>query len=76
MNGNLVKDQNRNISSITYNILNLLKQIDVTGKRTITCQYNAAGNKLSKTVNETGQPQKVTTYVGRMIFENNVLQHI
>lgn len=38
--------------------------------------YDAAGNKLAKTVTETGQPQKTTQYIGGMIFENNVLQHV
>ncbi|WP_176954519.1 DUF6443 domain-containing protein [Niabella drilacis] len=75
-NGNLTKDANKNISGISYNILNLPQQIDVTGQGTISYQYDAAGNKLSKTVDETGQGQKVTTYLGGMIFENDVLQHV
>ncbi|WP_300600699.1 DUF6443 domain-containing protein [Niabella sp.] len=76
VNGNLTKDENKNISSISYNILNLPEQIDVTGKGTISYQYDAAGTKLSKTVNETGPGQKITTYLGGMIFENDVLQHV
>ncbi|WP_157558221.1 RHS repeat-associated core domain-containing protein [Niabella aurantiaca] len=75
VNGNLTKDENRNISSISYNILNLPQTISVTGKGTITYLYDAAGNKLSKTVNE-GSAQKITTYLGGMIFENDVLQHV
>ncbi|WP_157097852.1 RHS repeat domain-containing protein [Niabella ginsenosidivorans] len=75
-NGNLTKDENKSISAITYNILNLPEQITVTGKGTISYQYDAAGNMLSKTVNETGQSPKVTTYLSGMIFENNVLQHV
>ena len=61
---------------IVHNILNLPEQITVIVKETISYQYDASGNKLSKTVNETGQGQKITTYLGGMIFENNVLQHI
>jgi len=76
VNGNLTKDENKNISSISYNILNLPEQIDVTGKGTIRYQYDAAGNKLSKTVNETGLGQKITTYLGGMVFENDVLQYV
>ncbi|MCD2425923.1 DUF6443 domain-containing protein [Niabella pedocola] len=75
-NGNLTQDKNKNIQNITYNILNLPREITVAGKGTISYQYDAEGNKLSKTVNETGQPQKTTTYLGGMIFENDVLQHI
>ncbi|MGJ7033535.1 RHS repeat domain-containing protein [Niabella hirudinis] len=82
-NGNLTKDENKNISSISYNVLNLPEQIIVTspvggsgGGGTIAYLYDAAGNKLGKTVSETGQPQKVTTYLGGMIFENGVLQFV
>ncbi|WP_176954518.1 RHS repeat domain-containing protein [Niabella drilacis] len=75
VNGNLTKDENKNISGITYNILNLPEQISVTGKGTIVYQYDASGNKLGKTVSE-GSTQKITTYVGGMIFENDVLQHV
>ncbi|MCD2424470.1 RHS repeat-associated core domain-containing protein [Niabella pedocola] len=74
-NGNLTKDENKGIQTINYNILNLPQQIDVTGKGTISYQYDALGNKLSKTVIE-GSGQKITTYLGGMIFENDVLQHI
>ncbi|ANH81284.1 hypothetical protein A8C56_10060 [Niabella ginsenosidivorans] len=75
LNGNLTKDQNKSISSITYNILNLPEQITVTGKGTISYQYDAAGNKLQKKVTE-GSATKITDYLGGMIFENSVLQHI
>ncbi|MCD2422443.1 hypothetical protein LQ567_06690 [Niabella pedocola] len=67
------KDLNKNI---TFNILNLPQRIEVAGKGTVSYQYDAMGNKLSRTVNETGQDQKVTIYLGSMIFENNVLQHV
>jgi len=76
INGNLIKDKNKGISSISYNILNLPEQIVVDNKGTISYTYDAAGNKLSKTVNETGQAAKTTQYLGGMIFESNVLQHV
>lgn len=76
INGNLTKDQNKGISSISYNILNLPEQIVVDGKGTITYQYDAEGIKLTKTVNATGQTPKTTQYVGDMIFEGNILQHV
>ncbi len=76
VNGNLIKDQNKGIASISYDILNLPEQIVVANKGTISYTYDAAGNKLSKTVNETGQATKTTQYLGGMIFENNVLQHV
>ncbi|HTG57484.1 MAG TPA: RHS repeat-associated core domain-containing protein, partial [Niabella sp.] len=61
---------------ISYNILNLPQTITVANKGTISYLYDAAGNKLSKTVNETGQAAKTTQYVGGLIFEGNVLQHV
>ena len=48
VNGNLVLDNNKAISSITYNYLNLPNVITVTGKGTITYTYDAGGNKLKK----------------------------
>ncbi|HEX7902556.1 MAG TPA: DUF6443 domain-containing protein, partial [Chitinophagaceae bacterium] len=75
-NGNLNLDNNKNISSITYNHLNLPSVITVTGKGTINYTYDAAGNKLKKEINETGQPLKTTLYLGGAVYENDVLQFI
>src|SRR5690606_37986839 len=47
----MVKDRNKGISSITYNHLNLPTQIEFEGTNNkITYLYNAAGQKLKKTV--------------------------
>ena len=54
VNGNLTADLNKDISSITYNYLNLPQTITVTGKGTITFTYDAGGNKLKKKTVETG----------------------
>ncbi|MFC4231489.1 DUF6443 domain-containing protein [Parasediminibacterium paludis] len=51
-NGNMNTDYNKNISSITYNHLNLPQMTSITGKGTITYTYDAAGNKLQKTTQE------------------------
>ena len=69
-------DNNKAISSITYNYLNLRSVITVTGKGTISYTYDAAGNKIKKEVNEAGQPLKTTLYVGGAIYENDVLQFL
>ncbi|MBO9571609.1 MAG: M15 family metallopeptidase, partial [Chitinophagaceae bacterium] len=74
-NGNLTRDQNKNITSISYNVLNLPEYIVVAGKGAISYQYDAAGNKLNKKVTE-GSATKQTDYLGGSIFENNVLQHV
>jgi RHS repeat-associated protein len=78
-NGNLVVDNNKAISSITYNHLNLPEVITITGKGTITYSYDAAGNKLKKvTVDNTVSPAKTTTtlYDGGFVYENDVLQFV
>lgn len=76
-NGNLTSDQNKAISSITYNYLNLPQTITVTGKGTITYTYDAAGNKLGKvtlenptTANGNKTITTTTTYVGGLVYES------
>jgi RHS repeat-associated protein len=76
-NGNLVLDNNKAISSITYNHLNLPSVITVTGRGTITYTFDAAGNKIKKvTVDNTVSPAKTTTilYMSGCVYENDVLQ--
>jgi hypothetical protein len=78
-NGNLTKDLNKRISAITYNHLNLPESITVTGKGSITYQYDATGTKLCKTVvGNTVTPAKttVTDYLGAAIFEQDTLMFI
>lgn len=51
-NGNLIIDNNKAISNVTYDHMNLPKQITFTGKGTITYNYDAVGKKLNKVVQE------------------------
>lgn len=76
-NGNLVLDNNKKISSISYNILNLPASIAVNGKGTISYIYDAGGNKLKKTIiDSTSNPVKttITTYTGAYVYTNDTLQ--
>jgi RHS repeat-associated protein len=78
-NGNTTQDNNKTISSITYNYLNLPVAINVTGKGSVSYQYDAEGNKLRKTVvDNTGtQPKTITTdYISTFVYENDSLQMI
>jgi RHS repeat-associated protein len=78
-NGNLTLDNNKAISSISYNHLNLPSVITITGKGNITYTYDAAGNKLKKvTVDNTVSPAKTTTtlYIGGTVYQNDTLQFI
>ncbi|MBS1733765.1 MAG: hypothetical protein JST02_10765 [Bacteroidetes bacterium] len=76
VNGNMVTDNNKSISNIQYNHLNLPQNITVDGKGSIEYIYDATGNKLRKIVHETNQPDKTTTYVGGFVYENDELQFI
>jgi RHS repeat-associated protein len=76
-NGNLTLDNNKQISNIQYNHLNLPQLITVQGKGTIAYTYDAGGNKLAKTVTDnTVTPAKttVTDYISGFVYENNELQ--
>src|SRR5437764_9977433 len=47
-NGNLTVDNNKDISNVMYNYLNLPDSMRIAGKGTIKYTYDAAGNKLQK----------------------------
>ena len=74
-NGNLIMDNNKAISSISYNHLNLPGTVTVTGKGTITYTYDAAGIKLKKTTVE-GTKTTTTLYIGNFVYQNDTLQFI
>ncbi|RXG11389.1 RHS repeat-associated protein, partial [Leeuwenhoekiella aestuarii] len=68
-NGNLIKDLNKGISSISYNHLNLPDAVNVTankgdGTGTISYIYDATGIKLEKSV-----PGEVTQYAGNYTYK-------
>ncbi|MEM0543620.1 RHS repeat-associated core domain-containing protein [Flavobacterium sp. j3] len=55
LNGNMTSDDNKEITSIKYNHLNLPVEINFTGtSRKINYLYNAAGGKLRKVVTNGG----------------------
>lgn len=67
-NGNMVSDANKDITSITYNHLNLPTNVNfVSGD--ISYIYDATGVKQKKIVSGT-----TTSYAGNFIYENDVLQ--
>ncbi len=74
VNGNMVVDNNKSISSITYNYLNLPQSIAVSNKGSIDYVYDATGSKLKKIVHETGKPDKTTEYVSGFVYQDSVLE--
>jgi RHS repeat-associated protein len=72
-NGNVNSDNNKDITSISCNYLNLPQTITKSGKGSIEYVYDAAGNKLKKIVHETGKADKTTLYLFG-VYEDDVLQ--
>ncbi|SHH90365.1 hypothetical protein SAMN05443663_1191, partial [Flavobacterium defluvii] len=58
--GNMTKDNNKNITSITYNHLNLPTKITFASTGNIAYIYNAAGEKVQKIVTNVS-PANITT---------------
>jgi RHS repeat-associated protein len=73
--GNMNKDENKGITSITYNHLNLPKKITFGDGNHITYIYSSTGTKISKIVIQ-GETQATTMYLGSFQYNNNTLQFI
>jgi len=72
-NGNMTVDKNKNITTITYNHLNLpTKIIFPTGN--IVYFYTASGQKVQKVVTENATVT-TTDYLGGYQYQNTVLQY-
>lgn len=79
LNGNLTIDNNKSISNISYNHINLPSIIKVSGKGVVSYIYDATGNKLRKiTVDSTTAPIKttITDYISGAVFQNDTLQYL
>ncbi|GAA3630761.1 DUF6443 domain-containing protein [Flavivirga jejuensis] len=69
VNGNMTQDDNKGITAITYNHLNLPTQVTLASGN-ISYIYDATGVKLKKTVS-TGA---TTEYAGNYVYENSSLK--
>jgi len=70
-NGNMNQDNNKAISNIHYNYLNLPDSITVTGKGYIKFVYNAQGIKLQKiTVDNSVNIKTLTTYINGFTYQS------
>ncbi|MFB9098410.1 RHS repeat-associated core domain-containing protein, partial [Flavobacterium jumunjinense] len=72
-NGNMTKDNNKGITNIQYNHLNLPTKI-VVGTNRIEYIYNATGQKVSKIVIENTTTTNTNYLAGGFQYKNNVLQ--
>lgn len=74
-NGNMTVDNNKHITSITYNHLNLPTQITFGTTGNIVYIYTASGQKVKKVVTSTTPASVVTTdYLGGYQYSNSSLQ--
>ncbi|TSE02878.1 DUF6443 domain-containing protein [Aquimarina algiphila] len=76
-NGNMVTDQNKGITGITYNHLNLPKTVSISnaqGTGNITYIYDATGAKLKK-IAPSGSSLIETEYAGNHIYKNGNLEY-
>lgn len=75
-NGNMISDDNKGITSITYNHLNLPVEIQFGSNGKITYLYNSAGQKITKHVEDfISTDDNVTTYMsGGFQYKNSELQ--
>ncbi|HMG93712.1 MAG TPA: hypothetical protein VK589_26825, partial [Chryseolinea sp.] len=71
-NGNMKLDNNKGITAISYNHLNLPVQVNRGATEYIIYTYDAVGRKLSQQV--FGTMPKTTDYIGEFIYENNALR--
>ena len=74
VNGNMIVDLNKGLSSITYNYLNL-PEVVTRGGNTVRYIYDASGRKLSQIVGG-GFGLKKTDYTGEFIYEADMLRFI
>ncbi|WP_282037038.1 DUF6443 domain-containing protein [Aquimarina algiphila] len=75
-NGNMVTDQNKGITGITYNHLNLPKTVSISnseGTGNITYIYDATGAKIKK-IAPSGSSLIETEYIGNYIYKNGNLE--
>jgi RHS repeat-associated protein len=72
-NGNLTRDNNKRIRSISYNYLNLPQQVNMTGKGAITYVYDAARNKIQKIIADSAAGKRtVISYIGSFVYQYSI----
>ena len=77
LSGNMIRDANKGITSISYNHLNQPEIIKVRGKGVVTYRYDATGNCLKEIVVDSTSAQVrtiITDYIGGFQYQNDSLQ--
>lgn len=74
-NGNLTRDDNKKITSIIYNLLNLPQEITFSNGNKIVYLYAASGEKLRATYTVAGV-NTTYDYCGNLVFKNNAIAQV
>ncbi len=77
-NGRLIRDDNKGITSITYNVLEQPEEVLFGDGRKTTYTYTAAGAKITEKAFENDVLQKTIDYIGGMIYTDgqlDIMQH-
>ena len=72
-NGNMIVDNNKGITEIKYNHLNLPIRITFGSNGSIEYLYNAVGQKVQKLVDESATAPVATDYLNGFQYKNNIL---
>lgn len=78
-NGNLTKDENKNVTGIVYNEIDMPERITIPGKGNIQFKYSADGVKHQKIINDqsSSTPKQVKyDYINGFLYENGILKYI
>ncbi len=73
-NGNLIKDLNKGITQITYNQLDLVKEVSLPNNKSVAFTYDASGQKLNKTYLNGTTTLAATDYLGGFQYQDGALQ--
>jgi len=74
-NGNMISDQNKDITNIDCNYLNLPTQITFGSGVLINYKYDATGIKLEKKVKQ-GKTLSYTQYANNFVYKGNILENL
>lgn len=75
-NGNMTVDKNKGIVQIAYNHLNLPSVIRLSNNREIHLVYDAAGDKLRRTLLENNHKIEVRDYAGGIEYKDGAIEAI
>ncbi|WP_114751143.1 RHS repeat domain-containing protein [Pleomorphovibrio marinus] len=75
-NGFLTMDLNKGITGVSYNLLDLPEEVNLSDDRELRYFYGPSGNLLIAQYLVPGEDTRVRRYVGDLVFEGNELTEI